>query len=455
MPSQSNISPSGTIQNLLNLGFTQIDALCELIDNSLDANAKHIRINLDSRTYRLMLADNGHGMDKSELTSALRINATKPASENIGLRGLGLKAGHGVLSNTVHSTHIFSQKKDCDVFEVELDWPGSISADVWSPTPHSISARNLSVWEVNRIEGSNGTLTVIQMTQESFESLLKHGLSSILKEIGRTYEQYISEGAVVHIVLDGEQHSPDMSLALKWSTAPQLLRTETQVNILKHPVTGEKRVYWLHTSGRPVWTDMVREDPQDPKKKKMIRDQQQSLTDGFMPEGEFMVRSAYNPEWNPPPVADGEAVRPTYVKGFVAPCRDKRSLRPMEIEFPCSGDYECRRLYASTRHSIDFSHTHDSTFGVQVNKSDVTRENIDSDLLHVVEKLTKAWATKLYRDSFKTARVVGPDADFQRKMKLAVKRFKQDLLAHGEQFIEEYMNWVETSYDDDDDDDSI
>jgi hypothetical protein len=451
MPSQSNISPSGTIQNLLNLGFTQIDALCELIDNSLDANAKHIRVNLDSKTYRLMLADNGNGMDKSELTSALRINATKPASEIIGLRGLGLKAGHAVLSKTVNSTQIFSQKKDCDVFEVELDWPSSITADVWNPAPHSISARSLSEWETNRIECSHGTLTVIQMTQDSFESLLKHGISFVLKEIGRTYEQYISEGTVIHVVLDGEQHSPDMSLAINWTTVPPLLRTETSVKILKHPITGEKRVYWLHSSGRPVWTDMVREDPQDPKK--MIRDHQQSLTDGFMHEGEFMVRSAYKPEWNPPPVADGEGVRPSYVKGFIAPCRDKRFLRPMETEFPCSGDYEGRRLYASTRHSIEFTHANDSTFGVQVNKSDVTRENIDSELLHVVEKLTKAWATKLYRDSFKAARVAGPDAEFQRKMKIAVKRFKRDLLAYGEQFIEEYLNWVETSYDDDDDDD--
>ena len=449
MPSQSNISPSGTIQNLLNLGFTQSDALCELIDNSLDASAKHIRINLDSKTHNLMIADNGNGMDKSELTSALRINSTKPASEIIGLRGLGLKAGHAVLSKTVHSTQIFSQKKDCDVFEVELDWPGSISADVWSPTPHSISARSLSVWEANKIEGSHGTLTVIQMTQDSFESLLKHGISFVLKEIGRIYEQYISQGIVMHIVLDGVQHSPDMSLAINWSTVPPLLRTETPVKILKHPVTGEKRVYRLHSSGRPVWTDMVREDPQDPKK--MIRDQQQSLTEGFVLEGEFIVRSTYNPEWNPP--LDVEGVRPAYVKGFIAPCRDKRFLRPMETEFPCSGDYEGRRLYASTRHSIEFSHTNDSTFGVQVNKSDVTRENIDSELLHVVEKLTRVWATKLYRENFKAARVEGPDADFQRKMKVAVKRFKRDLLTHGEQFIEDYLNWVESSFDDDDDDD--
>ena len=64
MPSQSNISPSGTIQNLLNLGFTQTNALCELIDNSLDAGAKHIKIVVNTERRNLMIVDDGCGMNK-------------------------------------------------------------------------------------------------------------------------------------------------------------------------------------------------------------------------------------------------------------------------------------------------------------------------------------------------------------------------------------------------------
>jgi hypothetical protein len=454
MPSQSNISPSGTIQNFLNLGFTQTDALCELIDNSLDANARRIQINLNSKTHTITLADNGCGMDKADLTSALRINATKPASEMIGLRGVGLKAGNAVLSQITHSTLIFSQKKDCDVFEVELDWSGTMTSDVWNPVPHSISARNLSLWNNNKIEGLHGTITVNQMTKDSFESLLKYGFSYILKEIGRTYEQYISEGVIIQIVLDGEEHLPDLTLAINWSTVPPEFRTETSVKILRHPTTDEKRIYWLHSSYRPVWTDMVRQDPQD--KKKLIRDQQEALAEGFIPQGEFRVRSAYKPEWNPPhPSANGEGVRPTYVKGFIAPCRDKRFLRPIDIEYPSRSDHEWRRIHASSRHSIDFSHTYDSTFGVQVNKSDVTRDNIDTNLIYVVEKLTSTWSKKLYDKHFKTQRNVGANAEFDRKMKQATKKFKEHMILYGEHFIEEYQNWVETSYEDDEYDEEI
>jgi hypothetical protein len=66
----SNISASGEIEDLLNYGFTDNDAFCELIDNSLDARAKRIRIRFDSTTKTCCVDDDAAGMDTLALTRA-------------------------------------------------------------------------------------------------------------------------------------------------------------------------------------------------------------------------------------------------------------------------------------------------------------------------------------------------------------------------------------------------
>ena len=188
MSTRVNISSSGTIENLLNLGFTPQDALHELIDNSLDAKATRIRIHFRTSDQTLTLADNGRGMNKTELAEALCINNTKPASDSIGLRGLGLKAGHAMLSKLTQMTHIFSRKAGDDVYEVEANWPESIRANMWSPTPHSISARHLHLWTDASLHPDHGTVAVIPMPHTVMTALLKDNAVPLLSEIGRTYE---------------------------------------------------------------------------------------------------------------------------------------------------------------------------------------------------------------------------------------------------------------------------
>jgi hypothetical protein len=446
MSTRVNISSSGTIENLLNLGFTPQDALHELIDNSLDAKATRIRIRFRTSDQTLTLADNGHGMNKTELAEALCINNTKPASDSIGLRGLGLKAGHAMLSKLTQMTHIFSRRVGNDVYEVEANWPESIRANMWSPTPHSISARHLHIWTDESIHPDHGTVAVIPMPHTVMTALLKDNAMPLLSEIGRTYETYIHAGVTIVVDIDGVVQLPTLAGAVGWEDAPEEMRNETPIHILRSPTTGEKRVYYEHRSLRPVWTDMVRTNPAD--EKKFIRDYHTALEEGFVREGEFTVLSTYNREWNPAMVPGGRpGDRMPYTQGYIAPCRDGRYLRPIELVFPSSGDYERRRVYASSRHSLDFEHMCDSFIGVQVNKSDITRENIDQDLYRVVEKIVKSWTSKLYAALPRAPREVAQDAELERRLKTVDKLFKHYARTHGMQFLDEFEQWLGDRYD--------
>lgn len=444
MATHVKISSAGTLENLLNLGFTFQDALDELLDNSLDAHATRIALRFNTTDRTLIIADNANGMTKTELTNALFINNTKPASNSIGLRGVGLKAGHAVLSRLLQPTRVLTKKTGNYVYEAELDWPESIRANMWAPSPHEISGRTLPIWEANVLNPDHGTVTVLPVPDVTLASLLKNDGASLRAEIGRTYETHIRNGVSIVIDVDGVLSTPDMTLALGWEDAPDTMHNETPIHILRNPATGEKRVYYEHRSLRPVWTGMVREDPGN--EKKILRDYHTAMTEGFVTEGEFVVKSVYDREWNPPATEGRE--RLPYTPGYIAPCRDGRYLRAIPLVFPSQGDYEGRRVYASSRHSLEFSYAHDNSIGVQVNKNDITPENIDPDLYKVVESLVKKWTHKLYTSRLKTVREAGADAELERRITRTTKLVKLLARRHGLHFLDEFDQWVDTVHDD-------
>ena len=75
-------------------GFTLMDSIREIIDNSNAANASEIRISLqlqpDNKLFTLMFKDNGHGMTYNGLKEALTILGNKKAQAG-NHYGMGMK----------------------------------------------------------------------------------------------------------------------------------------------------------------------------------------------------------------------------------------------------------------------------------------------------------------------------------------------------------------------------
>jgi hypothetical protein len=354
-----------------------------------------------------------------------------------------MKAGCCVLSQEKFPTIIFSKKETDYTYEVLADWPRAIAEDEWYPTPANLSVRNQSMWEDGCLNPYHGTSVVIRMPAAEYKTL-RAKVPELRTELGRIYEKYLLQGKAITISVGGEVHALDMSTAMMWESAPANMRNEVPVEVLYNAATGETRAYYQHTSRKPVWTEMVREND-NPKSKKPLRDYRDALDSGFSVVGEFSVRSVYRHEWNP---VETEGERPGYTPGYLAPCRDRRFLRGILREFPATGDYEWRRLDAASRHSLEFRHTSDALIGIQVNKSNVTPENIDPTLLSCVNKLTKDWTKALYTQHFKE-RSDNPDAAFNARLKRACKELKAIARAHPNEFLEEFMAWAESWEDDD------
>ncbi len=434
----SNISSSGQIKNLQHMGFTDQDAQNELIDNSFDAQATTVCLRLDSATKTLTIVDDGKGMNKANLYTALRFHDVKAASENIGLRGLGLNAAHVVLSDAAHNTRIFSKAAGGDTYEIEAPWPEAIQADFWDPRPADLSRARESIWETGKI-AETGTISVIPMVDTHFNRLCAN-LEGMCSELGRTYETFLRSGKQILVSLDGVSYPVNTADGLNWDDTAEEMRNEVPIKVLRHPETREERVYYQHTCRRPEWVDMVRANPDPRHSKKPMRDYQMALEQGFECVGECVLRSVYDPTWNPTDV-DEDDKRMPYVPGYISPARNGRFLHKLNMDFPTSGTFEKRRVIAASRHGVMFEHGSDHLFGVEVNKSNVTEGKVHSELLRVIRFLTKGWAGSVFERS-REAPQKKPNADFEARVKRAMKKLKQVAHAHPEEFFAEFDQWV-------------
>ncbi len=86
----------GELRAIANIGYSAEQALADLIDNSIDAESKHVSIRLyheDDALVRIVTADNGCGMSEETLRTAMQFGADMGLDDSrLGKYGIGLKA---------------------------------------------------------------------------------------------------------------------------------------------------------------------------------------------------------------------------------------------------------------------------------------------------------------------------------------------------------------------------
>jgi hypothetical protein len=88
--------PGGTARALSRVGYDLAQALSDLVDNSIDAEAKHVSVVFhrdDKRIVAVTVADDGRGMDSQALESSMQFGVQiNHDDHDLGTFGLGLKS---------------------------------------------------------------------------------------------------------------------------------------------------------------------------------------------------------------------------------------------------------------------------------------------------------------------------------------------------------------------------
>ena len=294
----SSIDIRGIQNGILHMGFTNVDAILELVDNEVDAGATKVRIHFTPATTTVSIAGNGKGMTKDALKRSMCYFGAKAASEQAGVFGLGEKAGHLQLSGGLTPTYTVTRTEgSVDTFELVADWPTSAALGKWNPEVGVAAAPQRELWARFAIDPlGKGSLKHIQMPPEKFAEVVGN-LPTLMLEIGFAYESHLRDGKTIEVYVDDVVHSPDMGLTLNYETTPATRRCETPIELWRKG--EEERVYYRHSSLKPVYVEMVRQETGSQTK---VRDYATVARDGFVKVADFLFRSVYSPDSNPPAV---------------------------------------------------------------------------------------------------------------------------------------------------------
>jgi len=207
---------SSLIESLRDIGYSFESAIADIIDNSITANAKNIKIYFDFHSQNLTLAiiDDGFGMTEQELIEAMRTGSKNPLdlrSENdLGRFGLGLKTASfsqcrklTVVSSQYN--HKVSAKWDLDFVAKTEDWSLQILDDNEISNIYKISSMQesgtLILWEeTDRIIDN----TVTSLT----EDIVYEKIDLVQKHLELVFHRYLKGKDKINIFINDEQLKP-------------------------------------------------------------------------------------------------------------------------------------------------------------------------------------------------------------------------------------------------------
>lgn len=196
------------LSSLRNTGYDSYSAIEDIVDNSIDAGARTIRVNIgskDKETY-VLIADDGCGMDENILDEALKLGSATQKDElsDLGKFGMGLCTASISMAKklevitcqqgakTLYSCQDLDQIVEKNEFLKELGQANSEQVQKFKDV----------------IEGDRGTVVILTKVDRISNTNLSIFSSTLAKEMGRIYRKFIQAG-IKFIVNDKEIESID------------------------------------------------------------------------------------------------------------------------------------------------------------------------------------------------------------------------------------------------------
>jgi hypothetical protein len=176
------MQPERTLNSFRNLGITTEAAVAEIIDNSIQANAKNIKVKLfqsvppgklKPRINKIIFRDDGNGMDSKTTGYAFTVGQ----ATNGGF-GVGLTLSSIACCKVVE---LYSKAKNSDWYYCKLDLNSQTIPQPIQKDPPD---------ECLKLEGDHGTVVVwndIDRTDAVFDN------EKFIQGLGRTYRKFIGE----------------------------------------------------------------------------------------------------------------------------------------------------------------------------------------------------------------------------------------------------------------------
>lgn len=220
---------SRIMEGLRDTGYNFNTAVSDIVDNSISADASIIRIAITRRfdgDIRVSIADNGHGMDKAELMSAMRYGA--PERENnhsLGKFGLGLKTASTSCCRRLKVCSRNNPNDDilCAVWDLDFIASSGNKNGEWLLRFERPKDADLDDFECCAADGSGTTVIwencdrilskrYSNPTTDAYQRAFDRTVESLRFHLSMTFQRFLDStderAANIALYLNGEQVAP-------------------------------------------------------------------------------------------------------------------------------------------------------------------------------------------------------------------------------------------------------
>lgn len=195
------------ISALQHIGYENTVAICDIIDNSIDADATRIQVFIEedsNKQMRIIIADNGNGMEYHVLDEALKLGSDSEHEDggDLGKFGMGLStAGLSlanrttVLTKEINSTNLLKSITDVDIIKES------------NAFVKFLGEANQAEKEFfkNMIKSDTGTIIIFENCSGVTNKNPKQFSSKLIKEMARIYRKYMNR---ITFEVNGEKVIP-------------------------------------------------------------------------------------------------------------------------------------------------------------------------------------------------------------------------------------------------------
>lgn len=190
---------------LRSVGYTNETAIADIIDNSISGAATEIELYFDWDNRRIIIADNGYGMDYEELMEAMEIGSADPneirPSEDLGRFGLGMKTASFSMAKNL----LVVSKKDSSICNAEWDLDSVAAEDKWEISEYDKDDINVILESIDGFTNYNnwnqGTLIIISKLDKLIDAAnpdkskknFYKMIANIKKHIAITFHRFMEE----------------------------------------------------------------------------------------------------------------------------------------------------------------------------------------------------------------------------------------------------------------------
>ena len=194
-----NPNPDGLIEGLRDTGYTFDNALADIIDNSIDADAKDIAICIEMDNYGdvlISVADNGCGMTLDSLKSAMTYGSRSEGrvSKRLGKFGLGLKTASTAFCRKLS---VISRAADGIAHKLTWDIDYVVANKKWIVQRSEPNAEEIA--SINKLSGNkSGTLVLWEKVDRAIKPYEDPTGAPARKAIKKLADDFAEHAAAVY-----------------------------------------------------------------------------------------------------------------------------------------------------------------------------------------------------------------------------------------------------------------